>query len=282
MVIFDTKYLLELAKDFHCLTGASISIWDSNFNELCVYPEHICQYCKIVKSYEEGREKCLSSDKTACIKVKKTNDPYYFRCHAGLLDTVLPLRIDHTTVAYIMFGQVRDVEEQIVTLESVIECAKAYGISKEDAEKYFYQLPTLSHEQIEAAANFLKRSTLYLTMTQAIRVEKNEITLKIDNYINENLSNIITVKKICDDLLIPKNTLYQISNKYFKTTIKKYITLKRIEKAKHLLADTTLPISDICEEIGVTDYNYFIRFFKKNVGYSPLKYRKLFSQSPNI
>lgn len=282
MVIFDTKHLLELAKDFHCLTGASISIWDSNFNELCIYPENICPYCKTVKSCQEGRDKCLSSDKAACIKAQSMKNTYYFRCHAGLLDTVLPLKIEDATVAYIMFGQVRDKEEELVTLDNVIKSAQKYGMSREKAEKYFYQLPILTHRQIEAAANFLKRSTLYLTMSEAIKVEKNEVTLKIDNYITENLADILTVKKICEDLLIPKNTLYQISNKYFKTSIKKYITLKRIEKAKHLLTHTSLPIDRICEQVGVMDYNYFIRFFKNNVGYSPLKYRKLFSHSSNV
>ena len=279
MVIFDTNRLLELAKDFHCLTGATISVWDSNFNQLCCYPNKICPLCKFIKSDPHGKELCYYSDKVSCVKSQNMDKPYSFRCHAGLLDTTLPLWYEDTVVAYIMFGQVRDKEEVYVTLDSLKDLSEKFGVTAEEAEDYFNIIPVLSHEQIEAAANFLKRSTLYLLMSQAIKIEKNEEALKIDEYVSQNLRKQLTVKEICDNLFLPKNTLYQVSNKYFKMPIKKYIALKRIEEAKRLLTASSLPVNEICELVGISDYNYFIRFFKNNVGYSPLKYRKLFSHT---
>ena len=41
----------------------------------------------------------------------------------------------------------------------------------------------------------------------------------------------------------------------------------------NLLETTELRISDISEEVGFSDANYFTRIFKKYAGLSPAKYR---------
>lgn len=53
-----------------------------------------------------------------------------------------------------------------------------------------------------------------------------------------------------------------------------YLTAKRIQKAKELLANESLSIDRIAEAVGYNDYFYFTKVFKKSVGISPSKYRK--------
>ena len=50
----------------------------------------------------------------------------------------------------------------------------------------------------------------------------------------------------------------------------------RIENAKELLEDTTLPVSEISGILGFSSPAYFCDAFKKKVGSSPAKYRKNF------
>ena len=49
---------------------------------------------------------------------------------------------------------------------------------------------------------------------------------------------------------------------------------KGIDKAKSSLVNTFDSLSEIAEQCGISDVNYFIRIFKSEVGISPLKYRK--------
>lgn len=53
-----------------------------------------------------------------------------------------------------------------------------------------------------------------------------------------------------------------------------YITAKRVQKAKELLADERLSVEKVANEVGYKDYFYFTKVFKKAVGISPSKYRK--------
>lgn len=52
----------------------------------------------------------------------------------------------------------------------------------------------------------------------------------------------------------------------------------RIQQAKELLCETPLPVSDVAEKIGYAEAKYFIEVFRRNVGATPLQYRKKFGK----
>jgi YesN/AraC family two-component response regulator len=61
------------------------------------------------------------------------------------------------------------------------------------------------------------------------------------------------------------------TNEYFSD----YLTRIRLNKAKELLATTFQKPSDIANQIGFLDANYFFRKFKQTLGLSPMEYRSL-------
>ncbi len=56
-----------------------------------------------------------------------------------------------------------------------------------------------------------------------------------------------------------------------------YVTDKRIERAKFLLAYTDTPVTRIATDLGFNPPNYFSRTFKKALGSPPSEYRRVFS-----
>ncbi|MBD2869139.1 response regulator transcription factor [Paenibacillus arenilitoris] len=73
-----------------------------------------------------------------------------------------------------------------------------------------------------------------------------------------------------------------LSHNYFSNMFKKekgesfvnYVTSVRMDKAKILLCNTTMKISEIAESVGYDDPNYFTTVFKQFVKQSPREYRK--------
>ncbi|HEX7028575.1 MAG TPA: AraC family transcriptional regulator [Gammaproteobacteria bacterium] len=53
-----------------------------------------------------------------------------------------------------------------------------------------------------------------------------------------------------------------------------YVIKRRLEKAKQLLSDTTLPILHIAMEVGYESHSHFTSIFKKAVGCSPSEFRR--------
>src|SRR5690606_1418426 len=73
-----------------------------------------------------------------------------------------------------------------------------------------------------------------------------------------------------------------LSPNYFSNLFKKekgesfvnYVTGVRMDKAKILLSNTNMKISEIAESIGYDDPNYFTTVFKQLVKCSPREFRK--------
>jgi len=101
------------------------------------------------------------------------------------------------------------------------------------------------------------------------------LSRKIMEYIEANLKEKITLKKIAEETFF--SPIY--CEKVFKTdtgkSIIEYLLDRRIDEAKKLIIEGSLPLSVIAEQLGFCDYNYFSRAFKARSGYSPTAYKKL-------
>jgi AraC-like DNA-binding protein len=117
--------------------------------------------------------------------------------------------------------------------------------------------------------------SLLIKQLEVQRILQTEPPLvnEIKNYIRLNLDKKITL------LDISNHTHYSVSHcemLFHKTTnlsITAYLIKKRIEKSKLLLIERSLPLPEVAEAVGFSDYNYFSRTFKKETGISPLSYR---------
>ena len=55
----------------------------------------------------------------------------------------------------------------------------------------------------------------------------------------------------------------------------RFVAALRIERAKHLLLETSLPVTTICFEVGYNSQGTFTRLFTEYVGLSPSSFRRL-------
>ena len=69
-------------------------------------------------------------------------------------------------------------------------------------------------------------------------------------------------------------TIYNLFIKYENISPKNYLSNLKLRKAKAMLTNTTLSISEIAISNGFSDVLYFSRYFSKKVGVSPGVYRK--------
>lgn len=102
-------------------------------------------------------------------------------------------------------------------------------------------------------------------------VEYNEKINKIVNYINENLSEDLSLDRLASKFYMNKYYLLHEFKKYTGYSIHQFILQKRLIMARNL-AKEGKPVHEICEECGFGDYSNFIRAFKNTYGMPPKKY----------
>jgi two-component system response regulator YesN len=83
----------------------------------------------------------------------------------------------------------------------------------------------------------------------------------------------ITVNAIAEKLGVTVPYLSTLFKNAFNITLKKYISVKKIERAKKLLEDTDTTISSIAQSLGYKSLRSFDLVFTKEVGVSPMIYR---------
>ena len=94
------------------------------------------------------------------------------------------------------------------------------------------------------------------------------------NYIEANYEQNITVSKLTTLLGVSQPYLYKIFKEAFGKSPKQYLTDYRIAKAKLLLLDKELIISEVACSVGLEDVCSFSKFFSKREGVSPTEYRR--------
>ena len=272
-VNFNIEKLDRLLNDFYKITGLTVSIWDSDINQLTYQPREHSEFCRIIKSAPKGAQRCTACDKELCEKCKEAKGVVSQKCHAGLIDTAFPIKFEQEILGYIMFGQVVGENKSSFEFDGK-EICEELKLDFEALNAAYKKLSVNDTHTINSAANILIAATRYIWLSDLLKIDRSTIGADIDKYISENLSSEMSIPELCEKFNISKSKLYSLSEKNFGMTIGAYITKKRIDEAKHLLIATDKPIYEISGLVGIPDYNYFTKVFKKRTGSAPHKYRK--------
>ena len=93
-------------------------------------------------------------------------------------------------------------------------------------------------------------------------------------YFNENYNKKISIDDYAESLHISTNWFIHNFKQYTGMSPAQYILSLRMVNAQSLLERTTYNIKEISEIVGYENPLYFSRVFKKEIGKSPVQYRK--------
>lgn len=98
---------------------------------------------------------------------------------------------------------------------------------------------------------------------------------KAVSFIEKNYMYDITLKDISKHVSLNPTYLERLFKKLKGKTPMEYLTSLRIEKAKMLLINSDIPVTEICHYVGINSRQYFSYLFKKFSGLSPRKFRQV-------
>ncbi len=83
------------------------------------------------------------------------------------------------------------------------------------------------------------------------------------------------VSDYAETLFITPNYLNRLVRANTGHSAMEWIEISRLNLAKSLLKQNRLQVSEIAAAVGIDDQSYFTRFFKKNEGFTPTRYREM-------
>lgn len=127
----------------------------------------------------------------------------------------------------------------------------------------------LEHLPFEMARKYsiLARNYTYGKYSYLIR--------NVVNYIDQHLATELSLSVLAETF--DKNPSY-LSNAFKKEvgdTITEYINKARIQASLRYFNTTNMSVGEVADAVGISDFGYFSKLFKKHVGVSPREYKKM-------
>lgn len=133
-----------------------------------------------------------------------------------------------------------------------------------------------SAQQMNDSTMSLKIYELLTSLfNQSTQHSKSGIVSTALDFISENYAQNLTVEDVAKSVHLSASQFSRIFKKQTGTSPYDYILSVRLTKAKELLKNTSLPISEIAYLTGFSSDSNFICFFKNNEGISPMKFRNI-------
>jgi AraC-like DNA-binding protein/ligand-binding sensor protein len=202
-------------------------------------------------------------------------------CFAGLCDTAIPLLVGGDLIGYLQTGQVAlrrptravfsRISRQLLSWGSQVDLGKI-----EDA--YFHSR-VLSRKRYEAMVRLVEIFARHLSTVANQCVVQNEhhappLIHRAKKIIAEKSGGKLALSQLAHALNISTFHFCKMFKKATGLTFTEYLTRTRIEKAKKLLLDPQVRISEAAYDSGFASITHFNRSFRRVVGESPTQYRK--------
>ena len=271
-ITFDFEKMARLLANFYDISGVRYSLADVDNNLLCSSND-FADFCNVMNGNPRGHARCKQCDRDAMQKITGgTGDYLTYRCHAGLLETVIPIRGRDGIIAFIMFGQM--VDEREVDAQWRTTRAQIAWMDDADAMRpAFYRLERTNENTIRACAEILIACSSYLWMEGVIKSSPFSDPQRLAEYIDSHYAENPTLDETARALSVSKSKLCGVAAK-MGTTVRAMLVERQMEEAKRLLMEDGRPVYEVAAMVGVRDYNYFTKLFKARCGATPTEFRK--------
>jgi AraC-like DNA-binding protein len=93
-------------------------------------------------------------------------------------------------------------------------------------------------------------------------------------YIDDNYQEPIDLDQISQRAFLSRFHFHRLFRQIYRRTPHQYLTRKRLDKARDLLAENK-PVTEVCNEVGFESIGSFSVLFKKEIGFAPQYYRNM-------
>lgn len=180
-----------------------------------------------------------------------------------------------------VFGQFSSMINAIrEELRSVVEVPEQKDVSLEIAQSMLRTIllqisKSLAGPLYEATPEFVGRieRTDVETGDSKHTARQSSAVKRACTYIQGCLTHGLSVEKIAGQAFVSPAQLNRLFRAELQTSVMQYVTEQRLNSAKSLLVNTTLPVNVISENVGIKNSVYFSNMFHRKVGLSPTEYR---------
>jgi AraC-like DNA-binding protein len=222
----------------------------------------------------------------ACLQVQQRlsesagHEPQTVTCPAGLCDIAIPVRMGEQLIGFLITGQVFCKKPTQAQFNRTAKLLADWGVqtNADELREAYFDTRVLSSRQHESVVKLLSIFAEHLSMVsnQIVMQEQNAeppIITRAKQFIAEHQTEEISLEQVAKSVHTSKFYFCKMFKKATGINFTDYLSRVRTERAKNLLLNQNLRISEIAYEVGFQSLTHFNRVFKRILGQSPTDYR---------
>jgi AraC-like DNA-binding protein len=206
--------------------------------------------------------------------------PCTVTCAYGLSETAVPVRLGNQTLGFLQTGQVfrrKPTNAQFARVAERVEKLDL-DVNGEELKKAYFGTPIVSPARMDSVTNLLSIFADHLSMksNQIVVQQANDqppVITRAKQFILDHLTEDLSLSRVANAVHTSFFYFCKLFRKVTGITFTEFISRARIDKAKNLLLNPNLRVSEIAYEVGFQSLTHFNRVFKKIAGQSPTQYR---------
>jgi AraC-like DNA-binding protein len=221
-----------------------------------------------------------------CLQMRKklaqgdVSEPLRMVCSAGSCETAVPVLVGSRLIGLLQTGQLFRHERTSGQFERTAKMVTKLGMSVDRGrmKDAYFATRVMPQRQQGAAVALLKIFAQHLSMiTNQVIVQQQNVEppmiAKAKAYIQEHQTENIGLEQVAKVVNTNKFHFCKLFKKGTGINFTDYVSRIRIERAKNLLLNPNLRISEIAFEVGFRSLTHFNRVFSKLLAQSPTTYR---------
>ncbi len=164
---------------------------------------------------------------------------------------------------YILFRTGNDETMKRIFKDMYSECL--------ERKRYFHESLVLYMRQV--MIHILRYYEFYSIVPNPVDNKAESFIVPILSYIGHNY-NQVNLRQVAEFFGYSESYLSKVLKDYTGKSFSILVTQIQMDKAKDLLTNSCLTLSEISQEIGCFDYSHFNHKFKKQFGITPAAFRK--------
>ena len=206
--------------------------------------------------------------------------PAILTCQYGLCEAAAPLKLGGKTIGFLQTGQVMRQKPTPATFQRALAQAGKLGagLDPEKARAAYFKTPVVPQKKLDSIMKLLVIFSDHLSMkaNQIVVQQSNEelpVIARAKKFIAEHLSEDLSLGQVAQAVHTSPFYFCKLFKKATGVNFTEYVSRWRAEKAKTLLLNPNLRVSEIAYDVGFQSLTHFNRVFKRFMGQSPTEYR---------
>jgi len=273
--------LSDYEDSFFKATGVPFKLVPPDAKKLCLAVSNSPNaLCALIAKTPLGCKACGETQKRVKRKVEGKLIPHQNSCFAGLTEVAVPVLNGRRHIGTLISGQVFKEEPSQVNFEMLVKrIGGGLGpIWKEKVRTAYFKTEVMPSEKFRAITELLHVFAQHLPQdaTQHSIATSTAEPLAVSNakkFICSHYDSEITLERVLQHVHVSRFHFCKIFKKATGMTLTDYTARVRVEKAKALLLEPALRISDVAFASGFGSIPQFNNIFKRMVGMPPTEYR---------